>query len=500
MRFREEYADPDEAELSHLVELVVDLCHVTPTVPRSLIQETLAYGPAAVRELMFTYEFLRPCWTGGEDDEDDEEEEEEEGDEEWEDGEESAELSEEIEADLDALPWERKYLFLALILLEDRESADLSFWPLVALAVSRSELTIPAFRDVLERADPRPALAVHMWMAADGLARVGEPAVDTLADCVRSPVKLTRMWSYAALGWMEDRRSLDVLMDAARTEMEVPDAAALALGSRRAAVAIDLVEQLLERCQPWQAVAVRAALVDLRSERPPTGPRHEDWRLRYRVDAVTGMIGPPVALALHSLHMEAAEGPIEPWEGDPVEEAVATLEGARSCGGCGRAMWKPTGYPVCPDTAAAIPYMQYAWLLRQKSEGAPDMTAALDELDWQAALLWMASQPGDEVDWEERGGDFGGPEAARGWLPVMRGACAWLLARGIEDIDEALACLAAEALALAREHGDPAGVEAHLAIRIVRMPPEHFLERGDPCPCGSGRSFGGCCAGGGPTG
>jgi hypothetical protein len=174
----------------------------------------------------------------------------------------------------------------------------------------------------------------------------------------------------------------------------------------------------------------------------------------------------------------------------PLEEIVQTPpepdEPPEACEECGAPAERPTGLPVCPETALDVAMQQLRFLVEARADGVEDLFELLDVLD---ARQWEHLDRGEPVTpvarerWEDEADE----------LQMCRETCEWLIEQGAEAVSPARALLLAHAARLAHEHGDPHGY-----LSPAPPPPARRgarVGRNDPCPCGSGRKFKRCCLG-----
>jgi hypothetical protein len=365
---------------------------------------------------------------------------------------------------------ERDALWLVVLLGELRDAAAVE--PLVAL------LSMPD--------DDTLALA-----AVEALAKIGPPAIPALLEAARAREPVLRVYGYAGLGWIPDDRGHAALREALGADPELAYVAAMALGDQGRAEAIPALSEAYRRRDPWQRIEFEDVLRDLHwgRRRPPSWTR--DWRLRYRRQPGMGTFPPswPWLAALMLRHPERkAERPSLPPRApeEIVSQPPEPDEPPETCEECGAPIERPTGLPVCPETALATAMHQHRFLGEARDEGTEDLFAVLDELDaWEWEHLEDEDEPATPAARADRRDEHDE-------IQLCRETCEWLIERGVEDVSAARALLLAEAMRLAARHGDPEGFFAPAPRPVVHGPRPG---RNDPCPCGSGRKYKRCCLG-----
>jgi hypothetical protein len=138
-------------------------------------------------------------------------------------------------------------------------------------------------------------------------------------------------------------------------------------------------------------------------------------------------------------------------------------EPSETCEQCGAPVERPTGVPVCPETALGITMYQLRFLADAREDGTEDLFELLNELDdreWDHLQRGEPLTPGARQRWRDE----------RDELQLCRQTGEWLIERGIEAVSPARALLLAEASRLADRHGDPEGYLTPVQRPVSRGP------------------------------
>lgn len=360
-----------------------------------------------------------------------------------------------------------------------------SMWAAVLLGELRAAAAATPLVDAILRSG---RLDLHMSVAsAKALATIGEPALPQLQKLAGSDAPHHRIWAYYAAGLMQAAAAHDFLLDALETDSELVNVAAMALGDRDVGAAIEPLHRALSRAQPWQRADIEEAIVQLHLGAGRDDDTPADWRLRYRLNMMSGRFPMSwaviAALINDTADLRERDGP----DVRPLDEILADArrQEPTRCDCCDVVTWNGTGVPVCPQTGASIAALQ-AHMLRMRGEQAEgaDIFEALDDIERDLIdLSYEEEARGRRA--RERQDDL------RTGLKLKQAGAIWAAARGAATTGEARAMLLAEGLRMAQEHGDPEGaftrpdVPARAAKRVGRN---------DPCSCGSGRKYKKCCA------
>jgi hypothetical protein len=115
-------------------------------------------------------------------------------------------------------------------------------------------------------------------------------------------------------------------------------------------------------------------------------------------------------------------------------------KGTELCEDCGGLVERPTGLPVCPETALRTAFHQVRFLGEARAGGAEDLFELFDDLDEELFEHYEkenALKERERTRWEEQ----------RDELQVLRETCRWLIEQEVEDIGSA------RSLLLAMRHG-----------------------------------------------
>jgi hypothetical protein len=371
-----------------------------------------------------------------------------------------------------------------------------ALWLVVLLGELRDPETVGPLADLLRSDNTELPLA-----AVEALVKIGPPALPALLEAARAPEPVVRVYGYAGLGWTPDDQGYATLVAALAADPELADAAAMALADLGRAEAIPALYEAYRRGPAWQRIELEDALRHLHWRRQEPPPWARDWRLRCRRDPRTGVIPTSwawvaaVMLGHAERKAERVTIPLRALE-EIVSEPPEPDEPPETCEECGAPVERPTGLPVCPETALPIAMRQHDFLGQARDDGIDDLFVLLDDLDdWLWELLdgeeGAAFTAGEKTAREETADEETADEETadeRDDIRFRRETCEWLIGQGIEDVSAARARLLAEAGRLAHRHGDP--------HRFFITPPVVLGPRpgrNDPCPCGSGRKYKRCC-------
>jgi hypothetical protein len=187
--------------------------------------------------------------------------------------------------------------------------------------------------------------------------------------------------------------------------------------------------------------------------------------------------------------------PLRPFE-EIVADPAEPDEPPEACRECGGPVERPTGAPVCAESALDVAMHQLGFLAEAREDGTEDLFELLDALDareWECLDRGEPLTPGARERWR----------AERAEIQLCRQTCEWLIEQGMEAISPARARLLAEALRLAERHGDPHGYltpvpqPARRGPRVGRNDPALAAPAGSSSAAASGGtasrpSAGGC--------
>ena len=369
----------------------------------------------------------------------------------------------------------------------DEEALLTPLWPIVLLGELGDPAAVPSLVETI-RKGARGSYPFPL-AAAEALAKIGPEALPALKDLAADPDPILRIWAYGALGWIEHEDAYEVLNEALSHDAECLDAVALAIQEHGRTEAIPLLYDALQRAEPWQRVELEDAIRDLHAGDGPEPLHEQDWRLRYRPEPRIGAMAPAwpavaVVARQENLSRERKAIPLRPLE-EILADAGATDGPEDRCDCCGVTWSAGPGVPVCPATAVAVTMIQHEILGRYRDEDElDDLFEVLAEVEAEAMEIHHGEpEPRSRKAREER-------EDRLSALRMVRGACRWLIERGVESVGGGRAALLAEAHRLADEFGDPGGFFSRPGPAETQRP---RVGRNDPCPCGSGRKFKKCC-------
>jgi len=331
---------------------------------------------------------------------------------------------------------------LASVRLEGGALESNPIWLMVVAGEMRAPEVVPALVRLLRGApqsDPLTCLA-----AAEALAKIGGPAVESVAELAREGAWWQRIWAYASLGWNADPRAGEFLLAALAQKRPPIDGVVNALADRSDASVIPALLEALPACHPALRFEVEEAIRDLhRGEQDR--PIDRDWRLRYLRDSQYGDID--FGWPADAIVVREEDGTLPPLLGPPLP--VRTLNQILAAGGpplgvradtdghpvcecCEARMWVHTGVLVCPRTAMTVAWIQDRWLTRARDEAQlEDLFDLLDMLHDEIEARYDAfaqGRPFPQGPWDQ---DEVDPTTAIHW--AWEGV-SWLIEQGIEDV------------------------------------------------------------------
>jgi len=330
----------------------------------------------------------------------------------------------------------------------------------------------------------------HAIASAEGLAKIGPPAVPMLLEVVTKGGDLERLYAYASLGWIQDDRAFATLLGALERDRSLGDVVAMALADHGRPGAIASLYEAYQTGEPWQRMEFEDTIRRLHWGDQAEPLWTMDWRLRYRTLAHLGTFDIGWIGVIATVHERAGvtrTRPVVPVRA--LEEITTDLPDRPAplelCDDCGEPIQLPTGVPACPETALNVARYQLDVLNLAREEGIEDLFDLLDEVEadeWEQHAEGEPSDPAERAAWRDE----------RDEMKVQLLTCRWLIEQGAESVGAGKAVLLAEALRLADRYGDPDGL-FRPAVTLRRASPK--VGRNDPCPCGSGRKYKHCCLG-----
>jgi hypothetical protein len=371
-------------------------------------------------------------------------------------------------------------LIEALERWRDDDSRDL-LWPVVLLGEIRSPIALQPLIDQVQRTNEEELARA----AAEGLAKIGVPALSALNQLATAPDPLVRIHGYAALGGIRDDQAFTTLVDALTKDPNLSDVLAQALYDQGKAEAVPSLYNAYCNCEPWQRIEFEDAIRGLHFGQIDPPVWGKNWRVRYRRDPAWGTfeLGWLGICVLTRGHGEKITERVSPPLRSLEEILRGGAESVKTCEDCGGPVEHPTGLPVCPETALGVALQQARFLGQMRQDGTDDIFDLCDTLDamsWKHYEREEAAKTSEEDHWHDEEED----------LEIHRNTCSWLVEQGIEDIAGGRAMLLAKALELADRFGDPEGLLSP-ARRSQKVAPK--IGRNDPCPCGSRLKYKRCC-------
>lgn len=368
---------------------------------------------------------------------------------------------------------------------QNDEERDL-IWIIVVLG----ELRDPDAIEILIRQLRQPELDYLAAAASEALAKIGGPAVPALIAESQSADPEIRLLVYATLGWIDDQRGFETLIEAVRSDAALVDVAANTLADHGRAEALPLLYDAYRTVAPWQRTELEEAMRAIHRQKPTPQLWKEDWRLRYRPSGVWERFDPDWPAIASTLHRSAEwptirdEAPLRPLEEILAAEPEPEAE-SDTCEDCGAPFEYPTGVPVCPESALTAVIRQLEMLQSWREADCEDLFDALDFLDDDLVEARDKPEAKSRAKREKQLTHLVS-------LEVERDTCRWLIEQGHESVGQGKAFLLAEAAALAQRYGDPDGLLQPVPTPIRAA---NKIGRNDPCPCGSGQKYKRCCLG-----
>jgi hypothetical protein len=370
---------------------------------------------------------------------------------------------------------------------ERDEDEDLRFWPIILLGELRDPAAAPELAEVI-RGSHKDSIALHL-AAAEAMAKIGGASLPELRSLAASPTPHHRLWAYYAAGRIAEDDAFHFLLSALETDAEMADVIALALSDQGRPEAGEPILRVLEGAESWQRSDIEDALAVLHGVTPRRQETPEDWRLRYRWQPGIGFFPLSWVTIGAMVRDEASVRRQRTSRPRSLEEILAEAKQDAQeqdlCDCCGVPMWYATGVPVCPETAASLPFIQDRMLGEiAAEESLEDLFDVLDVVEERLADVRAEKPVGRTARkrWEDR----------QTWLQVLRTTCFWLIQQGVETVEEGLERLKTEA-AQAAVHGSPMPMPIPRGAPAPAPEPSVRVGRNDPCPCGSGRKFKKCC-------
>ena len=373
----------------------------------------------------------------------------------------------------------------ALYRWQTDDSRDL-LWPVVLLGELRNPSAIrPLVEQIRRTEEEELGLA-----AAESLVKIGAASLPALRQLAADTDSIVRIYGYAALGWLADDEAVSILLDALSRDLELADVVAQALCDQGRKEAIPAVYDAYRNCAAWQRIEFEDALRDLHFGQAEPLLWTKNWKTRYRREPFWGRFefgwAGIAVMVRHDVEAltQRVSPPLKSLE-EILSERVQPQDSAERCDKCGGLVERPTGLPVCPETALWTALYQVKFLGAARNDGVEEIFDLFDHLDEMLFEHYEEKESLKEREqerWREQGDD----------LEVQRETCRWLVEQGIEGIGGARASLLAKAAWLAERYGDPEGLLSS-PRRIEKSAPK--VGRNDPCPCGSGKKYKRCCLG-----
>lgn len=365
---------------------------------------------------------------------------------------------------------------------EDDEERE-PLWYLALLAELRAPAAVPA---LIDRLDSVKDVLLRV-VAAEGLAKIGAPAIPALREITAHGREETRLFAYGALGWIRDEAAFATLVDAVQHDAPLAHVAATALVDHFRPEVVPALYAAYQRCQSWQRTDIAGAIHDLHWGIHQAQPISMDWRLRYFNDG--SVVGVELSwLGISSILYEdrdrladAKDAPVQSLA-EIVGETAEELHPPEYCEDCGALIEKPTGIPICPENALDVVRLQLNFLQQEREAGLDDLFDILNEVDMD---LWDLTHEPTPRSAKKRAAR----QEEQDYLAFLRSTCMWSIGKGLETIGPARATL----LAQVGELADRYGIKPENAPQTPVARTEPKLGRNDRCRCGSGKKYKSCC-------
>jgi hypothetical protein len=335
----------------------------------------------------------------------------------------------------EATPWLIDFLHGRRDQAQDDEVELL--WPVVVLGELRDPDSLMVLWDIIQYA-PGLELAVA---AAEASAKMGEAAIDFLEEEFDDDLEIrSRLLVYCALGRTAHPRAWRILEDRLQADEALDFAVARALAERNTREDIERIYLVYAGTSSWKRSVLEETLIGMLSGELPWEGTSQNWRLRYRRQPRQGMQVPLSWPAVLFLIWEARED-LRPGGAS----AILTLDQLRQsalirrqrfyCEDCGQPLRCPTGVPLCGEVEADLIAFQIDRIQQWRADQWQDIFEIMDELDHQevAVLQWPETTDAERADKGE----------ALHAIDLVKGALAWMLDHGIDDLEKGEKRLAA---------------------------------------------------------
>lgn len=379
---------------------------------------------------------------------------------------------------------------------ENKHNEDLDLLPLiVTLGEIRSTKAVPALLDILTT----PDMPIYAELAADAVAKLGSQACQPLVALIHQPGQHpeARFWTISALGMTGSASAAEPLRAALKT---MPEFAGIIGGALAEIKDKDSIQNLYEiyRSLPntnlWipdieESVQILAGTLEVRDD-----SRVKNWRLRWRRRPQWSW-SPDISRhqIAHIYWTSYREGKLPHRKLNKKSLDQLLLKNTHPpknneeiCSSCKQKVFKPTGLPVCPETAYFITIHQERLLQSFLNEKMQTIPLALDEMDW--VIL-------DEgKSWEKL------PRKMKEEWLMDQMSLEFLLLQNCRKIQEGIAWLREIRQRLGDFWGLPQSElfdetidETLLEKNVREETPSRKIGRNEPCLCGSGNKFKKCC-------
>ncbi len=320
-------------------------------------------------------------------------------------------------------------VFLENTLAEQNREKDL-LWATVILGELRDPGGIPLLLRLIQEAQ---GLEVPI-AAAEGLAKIGEPALEPVARLLgEKPGPRVRILLYAALSGMGAREAREVLLDALEEDPELDFVVARALAEKAQPGDEEIIYRAYLQAEPWKRALFEETIAGILGGRSPWSVPFKDWRLRYRRQ-------PRQDLKVHRSWPDVL---IMLWDNrnllrPDLQAQAVSLEELRNralargrenvCPDCGQVFRSPTGIPLCQEVEEDLIEFQLQRVREWLAHKWEDIHEVLDELDrHEMEALQLPEESEEERVWKGEALDS---------IEVMKDTLCWMVEQGMTGLSQ----------------------------------------------------------------
>ena len=319
--------------------------------------------------------------------------------------------------------------FLDSGLRDEAEQRDL-LWPTVVLGELRDPRGIPMLLRLLQEAG---GLEIPV-AAAEGLAKVGRPALQAVASLLeQSPEPRVRILLYAALAGMEIPEAWEVLEEALEGDPELDFAVARALAQRGRPGDDELLYRAYLQAEPWKRALFEETIAGMMERRCPWSVPFKDWRLRYRrqprQDLKVHRSWPDVLIMLwENRHVLRPDPEARTVSLEELRLRASARQRQSICPDCGQAFRSPTGIPLCEEVEEDLIEFQLERVREWLAHKWEDIHEVLDELDrHEMEALQLPEGSEEERAWKGEALDS---------IEILRDTLCWMAEQGMGGLSQ----------------------------------------------------------------